>query len=841
MNPRTTYILGGVFLAMLVLVGLAVFWGPAGPEQARQLFPAWHAATAVDASAADSVVRVRIVRTEPASETIEFVRDGRGGSWRLQAPFATPADNFSVGSMVRAIVEARREDDREVTGSAATLGLDNPTATVTLTDAGGTERTLKVGRTLPGAASQQTAVESSDRAGKPVIVARRDIADIFKPLSALRERALAASTEADIDFFELGDGKKGPVSLRKKDGRWRYVAPELGPAEAGDAGAQGPAGGAGDVGSILREIVALRVEQAGEKAGDRNDFVADAVKDAGEHGLDPAKGRVLRLKVERAETVKVEGGTSEAKVKTVTLLVGLDKKAEIKPGAKDAQGGPSWTGYPVMVEGTGSVARVPARPVEALLKLLDAPDMLRDRALTRLSGEPDVIEVRNGLGAFELIRPSSGTWQVWRKDAKAPLAADSGAVAALIEAFRKERASFVEGDPKTREKELDLDRPADKQVSVTFRVAGVLASEAPKPEEKKPEASARPKIREARPDAVIVFGKRMGEEVAARRSWGDDTALMKVGKALLDTAEQGSLAYLERKLPPLAATTTDLGGEALAFAVAGPDGTVELSREAKDKPWTFSQPGDRKAIPVGADAPRTLVSALAGLPVRRWVAEQPAAAQVEQYGLAKPRLAVSVTLPGKDGKKEIATVQFGADIADKGEVYARIAGGDRVFATDKAALVPLQGPLEDRMPFAGMDPKKVAHLKITGWQGVNGTPVTLEVQRKDGTWVAKDPPKDFPVSQARVEALLESLKSLRVDKFARHSGGPDATHDIDPAKNGMRIEWTAEGKSDPSVLALGKADGAMLFATASRYPGAVIQVPKAPFEEALQGRAKFKQ
>ena len=107
--------------------------------------------------------------------------------------------------------------------------------------------------------------------------------------------------------------------------------------------------------------------------------------------------------------------------------------------------------------------------------------------------------------------------------------------------------------------------------------------------------------------------------------------------------------------------------------------------------------------------------------------------------------------------------------------------------------------------------------------------------------MAKDPPKDFPVASAKVEALLESLKALRVDKFAKYAGGPDASHDIDPAKNGMRIEWTAEGKSEASVLALGKAEGNMLFATASRYPGAVILVPKAPFEEAMQGRAKFKQ
>lgn len=839
MNPRTTYILGGVFLAMLMLVALAVFWGPANPEQGRHVFPAWHASTALDANPADSVLRVRIERTEPAAETIEFAREGKGGAWRIGAPMAAAGDNFSIGALVRAIVEARREDDREVTGSASTLGLDKPVATITLTDAAGTERTLKVGRTIPGATTQQTAVESSERPGKPVIVARRDIADIFKPLSALRDRSLVASTEADIDFLEVAEGKKGPVSLRKKDGRWRYVAPDLGPADSGDPAAQTTPGGSADVGSILRDIVALRVEQAGERAGERNDFVADGVKDAAAYGLDPAKGRVLRLKVDRAETVKVEGGTSEAKVKTVTLLVGLDKKEEIKPQGTPPAGAP-FSGYPAMLEGSGSVARVPAKPVEALLKLVEAPDMLRDRALTRLSAEPDVIEIRNGLGAFELLRPSAGTWQLWKAGAKEPLAADTTAVASLVEAFRKERVSFVEGDPKAREKELDLDKPADRQVSVTFRLAGILA-DAPKPDEKKDAPAGKPRVREAKPDAVIVFGKRLGEEVAARRSWGDDTALVKAGKGLLDLVEQGSLSYLEKRLPPLAASTTDLAGEALAVSVAHADGTVELAREAKDKPWAFSQPADRKALPVGPDAAKNLASALSGLPVRRWIAEQPAAAQLESFGLAKPRLTVTITLPGKDGKKESAAAQFGADISDKGEVYARIVGSDRVFATDKAALVPLQAPLEDRVPFAALDAKKVAHLKITGWQGINGTPVTLEVERKDGGWVAKDPPKDFPVAAAKVDALLESIKSLRVDKFAKYSGGPDASHEIDPAKNGMRIEWTAEGKSEPSFLSLGKVDGSMLHATASRYPGAVILVPKAPFDEPMQGRAKFKQ
>jgi hypothetical protein len=42
-------------------------------------------------------------------------------------------------------------------------------------------------------------------------------------------------------------------------------------------------------------------------------------------------------------------------------------------------------------------------------------------------------------------------------------------------------------------------------------------------------------------------------------------------------------------------------------------------------------------------------------------------------------------------------------------------------------------------------------------------------------------------------------------------------------------------------LGLGKAEGSSLNATASKYPGAVFLVPKAPFEDAMQGRARFKQ
>lgn len=840
MNPRTTYILGSIFLAMLVLVGLAVFWGPAASDQGRHVFPGWHGATSVEANPADSVVRLRIERTEPVAETLEFVRQGTGGTWKLEAPFATSADNFAVGALVRALVEARRDGDRDVTGSFSSLGLDQPVATVTLTDSSNVARTLKVGKTLPGATTPQTVVESSDRAGKPMIVSRRDIADLFKALSALRDKALVAATESDIDSFELSEGKRGPVALRKKDGRWRYTLPDLGPAEGGDAGAQAQPGSSADVGSLLRDLVALRLEQVGERAGDRNDFVADNVTDLASHGLDATKNRVLKIKVDRAETVKVEGGASEASVKVVTLLIGLDKRAEIKPEGKE---GPTaqWVGYPATIEGSGSVVRVPARPVEALLKLLETPDLVRDRALVRLSGEPDVIEIRNGLGSFELIKPAAGgAWQLWKLNATAPLAADTTVVATFLEAFRKERISFVEGDPKVKEKELDLDRAPDKQVSVTFRLGGVLQDAAAKPDEGKESTPKKPRIKEARPDAVIVFGKRMGEEVATRRMWGDDVALVKAGKPLLDITEQGTLAYLEKRLPSLA-SSADIAGEATGLTVAQNDVSVEVTREAKDKPWAFSLPADRKAMPVSPEAVKATLSGLISLPVRRWIAETPSAAQLDQYGLSKPKLVVTALLLGKDGKKEQTTVHFGSDISDKGEVYARVAGGERVFATDKAALVPLQSALEDRMPFRDLNPPKVAHIKIIGWQGINGTPVTLEVERKDGAWVAKDPAKDFPVAGAKIDALLGSIKALQAERFVKYAGNADPAHEIEPAKNGMRIEITEEGKTEPVFLGLGKAEGASLNATASKYPGAVFLVPKAPFEDAMQGRARFKQ
>jgi hypothetical protein len=56
----------------------------------------------------------------------------------------------------------------------------------------------------------------------------------------------------------------------------------------------------------------------------------------------------------------------------------------------------------------------------------------------------------------------------------------------------------------------------------------------------------------------------------------------------------------------------------------------------------------------------------------------------------------------------------------------------------------------------------------------------------------------------------------------------------------LAIEWNVAGQKDPVRLNLGRPEGAGLAAAVTTLPGMVVVVPKAPFEEVLQGRGKFR-
>ena len=834
MNYRTTFILGGVFLALILLLAVAITIGPENPDQGRALFPELLKATGVDVNPGENILALRLERARPEKQTLVLKRAEAGGRWRFEQPFQGAADNFAVNNLVRSVLESRREQDRDASGSLAETGLDRPATSVTLTDKDGKEHTLALGKTIPGAMGNLVFARSSSRGNAIQVVMERDLESLYRPVGAMRERALLG-TEADLDQFKLSTGPTGakpPVALRKTQGTWRYESPAYGLAEpAGLPGAPGAQPGGPDVGSMLRAIGGLRVEQVGEREGDRNDFVADGVTDLATQGLDGTKNRVLRVEVDRVQNPGSPSAGNKA-----TLLVGLDKPVE-KPAPKADSKALPFKGYPAMVEGSGSVVLVPAGPVAELLRLLEDPALIRDKALLRLTGEPDWIEINNGLGRLDLVKTDPvGGYRLYCPGVAEGQAVEASAVAGLLEALKNGRGRFVADSPEKR-KEWDLDRPEDKRVAVRFWLAGL------EKEDKKEGGPAKPVRRNQPANAEVILGKRQGEEVAILRVAGQDQAVLFAPKNLLELAEQGPLAYLDRKIPSFAGEglTPDAAlDQVVSVSVAKGAETRTVSRKDKSDSWKFTVPPDRAGLPVDPQAIRSLLVNLATMQARKLVAEKPAPAELASRGLQPPAATVTLTLQGADGKPQTKSFALGKESEDGG-VYALPGWLDRVVTVDLSLRSILETPWENRQLFASLDPVKVARLKLTGWQAVNGSPLNLVLEREKDQWVSRDPASDFPVAQAKVGQLLAGLKGLRFERVLAYSGGGDSALGLDPSRNGLAIEWTVEGQKDPVRLVLGRAEGTGLAASVSTLPGMALVVPKAPFEEALQGRGKFRQ
>ena len=862
MNFRTTFILGGIFLGMLLLMVLAISVGPGVEDQGRLLFPELLKNAGVDVNPAESMVALRLERTRPVAQTIELKRDPQTRQWMLEQPVQGLADSFMVNNLVRALVQSRREEDKDAQVSLGKSGLKEPSATLTLTDKDGVEHTLSVGQTVPGATGNLLFVLSSGRKGAQV-VQERDFEGLFRPLGAWRDRTLLAA-EADVDQFKLSMGPTGAkpaVSLRKTLGNWRYEAPAFGLAEPAATTSLGaPAQGTPDIGTLLRAIGALRVEQAGEKPGDRDDFLAEGVRDPAalaEYGLDPARNRVLRLEVERAVVTRDTQAESSPQTtnSSATLLIGLDKPVQ-KPAGGGVGGAaipaaPAFKGYQSTVEGTGSVVLVPAAPIDELLRLLEDPALVRDRAVLRLAGEPDWIEITNGLGTLELVREGT-SWKLHKPGEAEGRDVEPTVVPALLESLRAARGQFIAADTPMRRAELELDRPRDKQVAIRFWVGGIVSPEKnspPKDEkdavpEKGPVVAAvtQPKRKDQPATAEVVLGRRQGEEVSLLRVNGPDQAVMLVPRGLLDLAEQGPLAYMDRKIPTPhgnAAIGQDLAiDQVTGVSLRRGAESISVARKDKNDPWKFTAPSDRAVLPVDPQAIRTLLVNIGSLQARKLLSEKPD--QLASRGLEPPAMSVILTIPGPDGKAQAKTLYLGRETGDGG-IFARADWHPPVFTVDLATRGVLEAPWENRSLFPALDPAKLTRIKLTGWQSVNGSPVSLVLERDKDQWLARDPASDFPVAQARVTTLLQALKALKFEKILAYSGGGEPGLSLDPAKNGLLIEWTTEGEKDPVRLTIGRAEGAGFAAASSLLPGMAVVVPKAPFEEAMQGRGKFRQ
>jgi len=841
MNFRTTYYLAGALAAILLLFTLAVFLGPEAPGTEGYLLPSTRvSSTKVDP---DDIDKVAIQWDKPAEglASSTLVKDEKTGQWTIETPGPFKADDGLVRELVRQFFEARNDDRADRPGSDSGWGLDQPTGKVTLSSSTkGKEFVVTLGNTTPGTTSSVVYMKSSDR-DSAIAVLKSTVSNLFKPIKALRDPYLLASSSSDISRFELVDPKKTSVELKKSTEGWRYAKPgawgdaELGAFGVQDAPDKAPAG----VNGVLSALSNIKVNYIDEKT---NDYVADGVTDLAKFGLDPAKDTILKIAITRSVTEKggEPGKPGPTVDQPVSLLVAVGKKDNDKY-------------FAALDEAKKNVVKIPAREIDPLLKLLDDPGALRERNLLKLvGGKIDAFDVETSTGKLEFRRPEGQPWKLYRPGQSVGAKVDQTTVDGLVSQFTQKDMvkSFIDGQVK--DADIGLDKP---QATVSIWVDGIVAPEkkdekkpenpleklTEKKEEKKEEAKPteeKPKLKGTEPKYRLLFGKTEGPLVTVRRTGGTDALLGRVGTAILDLARRPAVAYLDKTVPSFAPGAVDPTEAITRFKIIRGGKTVEVARDKSDAPWKFVSPPEQANLAVSGNTIRGIVGTLNALRANAISSEKATDAELQkEYGL-NPASSTVVITTGKDKDAKTWEYRFGKETADKTGVYARQGWRDPVFVVDKLVPSTLETELAETSLFPGVDPAKVETLKLTGWQPVTGNPFVLDLERKDGKWVAKAP-ANFAIDSSKVDKFVLELVNTRAEKYLSFAGAPKPEQNLDPAKGGLKIEWTLAADKEARSLTLGKAEGNSLIATAGKPAGVIFTVRKAPFDPVMAKPAFF--
>jgi hypothetical protein len=852
MNFKTTYILFGVLVGVVLLFLLVTLYKPAATEETDYVFPSF----TKDNIQADAIERVEIDRLKPAEEKVVLVRKGK--QWWFEQP-KVRADNSEVNLLVSQLRSLAIEKKADLTQKLSDWELDSPRVVVTLTGPGGRQWVLRIGRESGGGDDALAYVTSSDRQdGREVLdVRRRTIEPVLKEFKALREKELltagvVAFRTSVQDFHLHGPGGQELAFRRSqgKDDEWRFVKPDYGLAET--EGERPPAveraePGVTGVNGLLSTIGSLRVPED-------SDFVDDSGKDFGKYGLEADKAP-LRIQLTR----KVSGDPNEKDTQSYTLLVG---QADESSKEKDKP-----TRYFARLADEDAVVRVPAKEVQAILDALQKPEAFRNRDLVRIdTNKVDAIDIDLGERGKLKLRKLGSVWKLYEPGQVRD--ADSASVSQLLNSLSAPRQ--VVAFPEKKDAELGLEKPAavvsiwqegivheekeSKKDEPTKDEAKDAKKDADSKKEKQDDPTAEPKLK-PEPTLRLVFGRvdqvdgqevvYVRRETAAAAKAAADVARLAVPKVRLEDVSRGRLAYLDRKLPSFT-------GEVVKLVLAGPDGTWEVARPtpADDKKgpaaWTVVQPKALAGREADSQKIDQVLDALRDLRAVKLVSEKTSDSDLERFGLLKPRYRVTVVVQKGEKETEDFVYLFGGpeDKNEFADVYAKQRQRDLVFTVPRSALAAIQQEsLLDPVVFK-FPPTKVTGLKLVGWQQGQDGPTTLDLERKVGQlWLAKSPAK-FAVNDAEVNGFLNALADARAARFIDPNTKDERL--FDPAfkmlaprftfpNGGLEITLTIEDEKEPLVVNIGGSDPdknpRYLFAKSNRLPGVLFFIPKEKFDK----------
>jgi hypothetical protein len=855
MNFRTTYILFGAVLAAVGVFALTQYFRMPRPGTlSAYVLPSLHKDTKTPTNP-DNFDSIEIDRRRPKEEKLVFLKREHG--WEMEKPYNLHVDTNQVTTLIRQVVDTRRESQSDVVKNLSYYELDQPATVVILKKGADQEWRLNIGTQGPGSGTSGVVyVTSSDRPDEPLVVRRAELDSVFKGVDDFRSKDLLEASAFNTGYVNVQEPQKEPVILDKgSDGIWRFEKPAFGDAAFKGEGTPGlgtppnqPKRISG-VQDLLEAIGAVRVESNAD-FGPPDASDADLAK----FGLEKGKPAYLRIEIKRTAGLLGTGGEPKPPVQ-YALLVGnlVEAEGDKKPDDKgDKKAGDQTPKRYVRLESERAVSKIAAKNLEGIANVAANPSVLRNRDLVTITkADVDAIDIQNAAGQFKIRgkvgkpTPAKQHVQLFVGSGK-PRNADDSAVQGLLDTLTKERLIKDFPDP-AKEAEMGFDKP---QAVVSIWVNGIKEEEK-KPEDKKDEkaedkkdkpeekkdADAPPPLKDEKPTVKLTFGKEEKDGVYVRREIGDKKLLAVVPTTVLAKVTQGPLAYQDKNLPSFSDQADvedivlDRGGE-----------VFELVKEKKDDQsppvWKLKKPESLAGRSADADQVRRVLATVRSLRPVKLVAE--GAADLDKYGLKAPQVKATVKIKAADNKTEDWVYLFGKEADDKSGVYAKQEKHDLVFVVPDDTLTTLRGELQDPTIFR-FESAKVKEIKVTGWKQLQGFLITLDLERKGpNEWTVKAPP-GFDLDNGQADQFIQYLSHLRAERFIVRQKGPQPQHKLGDQDAALRIEITVEGEKAPLTLTIGALDEKekAYYAQASTVPGDVFLVSQPNFEQVLAGPKYF--
>jgi ribosomal protein L12E/L44/L45/RPP1/RPP2 len=810
MNPKTTLVMGIVFVGVLATVAmLKSMHTLTDAERAvrrDKVIPELHD---VDP---DNLTQVALTRDK---EQFEFNYVESGDRWQMTKPLDVLAQTsavrdlfFDLKNLARRDSAAKKDEKAGVftpksQSDLVEYGLDSPSSSITVTfKPKGSDKAKSVTLQIGSATADKEGLYVKLPTEKVVFVVNKsNLRSLEKKANDFRQQKLITVGRFDSDMvrFEWLDRV---VGAEKQDAKWHLVDPVADRADA----------------NKVEELIGKLGEL---KADGDADYIEDAPADLSKYGLDTPQ-LVAEIRKPGSKPKTDDKKKSKEKEKpTIVEKVLIGKPVE---GREDKV-------YAKLADQKYVIA-VAANTVKDLEK---QPNELRSHDLVEVTqADVDYVRLHSERSGTEVaLAKKDFDWEIVQpKTIKAEQAAVTELVRKIDDLDIKE---FLDQGDRS---EYGLEQPAvtvaiwQKGLKADDKEARDKAKKDQKNEQKKDETSSasEPKGEPIR----VSFGKVDDEKKLVYVRRGDDATIFGVSsEGLMDIVDRNYLAYRRKQV--LSFNQSDV-----AKLVIRRDGKTFGAEHKKQKEDDIQETW-RLIDPVDAPADSNTISKILGsfsrLNAKKFITEE--GADLKVYGLEEPRIRATATLKQVGDKESEQHVLLVGNESEDGGYYAKLGADNLIFSVDRPLIDDLNSELRDHTVLK-FDSFKVDGLTLTWADGK-----TLELAYKKPeeqttikAWsVVND--DEFKLDTRKVTELVSQLAMLNADRFSQYDGDfTEAQGLLQPA---LLIEVTLEGESTPKTLRIGAAEGDRRNVTTGEKSGPVALVPEDRFKDVLTGPAHFAQ